>query len=305
MARVRALEAEKENRQQGVARDSSKLQQPTSSTDLQNVLDIIKTFEFKLANAEAQRKNDLEKAEAQRKKDLEKAEAQIKMVKKDLEKAEAKIEVVKKDLDNAEAQRNDLKDQVELLNREAATTRNEIDVLRDNTAATERYIEILAEDMEATTDFLALGEEASLDRIKRRNLLDRAQASLAVSLGLSAPANLKTFASRDFREALGLSSSLQVRQQCLMGLLRDNRNAIPVATTLLESNPAALSMLADRFPKVRQHGDQVAHGHRQRSWYEGSVSRSTSDKAALMTLLALLFFTCKPVDFKLTYHFLF
>jgi hypothetical protein len=65
-------------------------------------------------------------------------------------------------------------------------------------------------------------------------------------------------------------------------------NVIPSAVALLESNPAALSLLADRLPKIRQHGDQVAHGRRQRSWYEGPVSRST-DKVALTTLLELLF----------------
>ena len=113
-----------------------------------------------------------------------------------------------------------------------------------------------------------------------------------MSLGLSAPTNLNTLASRDFREALGPESSLHVRQERLINLLRDNRNAIPAAAALLESNPA-LSLLADRFPKVRQHGDQVAHGHRQRSWYEGSVFRSTSDRAALTGLLGLLF---SPVD---------
>ena len=110
-----------------------------------------------------------------------------------------------------------------------------------------------------------------------------------MSLGLSASANLNTFAARDFREALGPVSCLQVRQQRLVDLLRDNRNAIPAAAALLESNPAALSLLADRFPMVRQHGDQVAHGHRQRTWYEGSVSRSTSDRVALTALLEFLF----------------
>jgi len=298
MARIRSLEAEKENHQGGAAQSSSKLLQPTSSTDLHNVVDIVKNFELTLANAEVQRKRDLDKAEgqiaavkkdldkaeAQRMKDLDKAEAQRM---KDLDKAERQVAAVKKDLDKAEAQRDDLKDQIELLNREAAATKNEIDVLKENAAATERYIEILAEDVEATTDFLALGDEASLDRIKRRNLLDRAQASLAMSLGLSTSSN--TSASRDFREALGPSSSLQVRQQRLVELLRDNMNAIPAAAALLISNPAALSLLADRFPKVRQHGDQVAHGRRQRNWYEGSVSRSTSDRAALTALLELLF----------------
>ena len=96
------------------------------------MFDVIKTFELRLANAEAQRKKDLDNAEAQ-------------------------IETVKKDLDKTEAQRNDLKDQIELLKREAAITMNEIDVLKENAAGTERYIETLVEDMEATTDFLALG----------------------------------------------------------------------------------------------------------------------------------------------------
>ena len=105
---------------------------------------------------------------------------------------------------------------------------------------------------------------------------------------------MNTLASRDFREAFGPESSLHARQKRLINLLRDNRNAIPAAAALLESDPA-LSLLADRFPKVRQHGDQVAHGHRQRSWCEGSVTvfRSTSDRAALTGLLGLLF---SPVD---------
>ena len=37
---------------------------------------------------------------------------------------------------------------------------------------------------------------------------------------------------------------------------------------------------------MRLHGDQIAHGYRQGSWYEGSVARSAaSDKMALSDLL--------------------
>jgi hypothetical protein len=108
-----------------------------------------------------------------------------------------------------------------------------------------------------------------------------------MSLGLSTSTNIS--ASKNFREALGPSFALQVRRQRLLDLLREHVNAIPTDVALLESNPAALNLLADRWPKIREHGDQVAHGHRQRSWYEGSVSQSTSDRAALTALLELLF----------------
>ena len=126
-------------------------------------------------------------------------------------------------------------------------------------------------------------DEAALDRIKRRNLLDRAQASLAVSLGLGGD---RRFASLNFRDALGVSLSTQVRQQRLVEILTEKKDELSAEAVSLIAKPAALGLLAEVFPKVRLHGDNIAHGYRQRSWYEGSVARSSaSDKMALSDLL--------------------
>lgn len=130
-------------------------------------------------------------------------------------------------------------------------------------------------------------DEAGLDRIKRRNLLDRAQSSLASDLGL---VNEEYFHSLSFREALGPSPILEERRQRLSEILNERKDEISSQAALLLTKPAALNLLAERFPKVRLDGDQVAHGHRQRSWYEGSVSRSVgTDKVALMSLLDFVF----------------
>lgn len=124
----------------------------------------------------------------------------------------------------------------------------------------------------------------ALDRIKRRNLLDRAQASLALFFGLGG--GDVRFASLKFREALGISSSIQERQQRLVEILTEKKNEIPAGAASLIAKPAALSLLAEVSPKVRLDGDQIAHGYRQRSWYLGSVTRSAaSDKTALSDLL--------------------
>ena len=162
-----------------------------------------------------------------------------------------------------------------------AALKNEIDVLKENAVATERYIEGLAEDVEATTEFLALGvrlfsclppsllllpfyQGRGQSRSNQTQKPARPCSSmLAKSLGLSTGTSNNISASRDFREALGPSSSLQVCWQRFLDLLREHVNAIPTDVALLESNPAALNLLADRSPKIRQHGDQVAHGHRQ------------------------------------------
>jgi hypothetical protein len=126
-------------------------------------------------------------------------------------------------------------------------------------------------------------DEAALDRIKRRNLLDRAQASLAVFFGLGGD---RRFASLNFRDALGISLSTQERQQRLVEILTEKKDEIPAEAASLIAKPAALGLLAEVSPKVRLHGDQIAHGYRQRSWYEGSVARSAvSDKMALSDLL--------------------
>jgi len=93
-------------------------------------------------------------------------------------------------------------------------------------------------------------------------------------------------ASMSFREALG-SSSLDERQQRLSDILREKKDELSSEAALLITKPAALNLLADRFSKVRLDGDQVAHGHRQRSWYEGAVTRSV-DRIALMDLLDLV-----------------
>lgn len=126
-------------------------------------------------------------------------------------------------------------------------------------------------------------DEAGFDRIKRRNLLDRAQALLAISLGLS---NDIYQASAKFREALGPSSSLEERHQLLLTMLTEKMDDLPHEAVLLMNKPDALNLLAERFPRVRLNGDQVAHGYRERSWYEGSVFRSVGrDKTALKSLL--------------------
>jgi len=89
-----------------------------------------------------------------------------------------------------------------------------------------------------------------------------------------------------FREALGPSSSPKERQQRLSEILMEKKDEIPTAAALLMTKPAALNLLAERFAKVRLDGDQVAHGYRQWSWYEGSVTRSVgTDKVALTGLL--------------------
>ena len=126
-----------------------------------------------------------------------------------------------------------------------------------------------------------------MDRIKRRNLLDRAQASLAMLLGLGSDVR---FASLNFRDALGITSSTQERKQRLIKILTEKEYAIPARAASLIAKPAALSLLAEVSPKVRLLGDQIAHGYRQRSWYEGPVARSVgSDKMALSDLLDFIF----------------
>ena len=123
-----------------------------------------------------------------------------------------------------------------------------------------------------------------MDKFKRRKLLDRAQASLAVFLGLGG--GDPRYASLNFRDALGISSSIQERQQRLLEILTEKKNEIPAEAAFFIAKPAALGLLVEVSPKVRLHGDQIAHGYRQRSWYEGSVARSAaSDKMALSDLL--------------------
>jgi len=278
------------------------------------VLNIIAILESKIEAAETQRRKDAEKAQEQRKKDAEIAETQRR---KDAEKAE---EQRKKDVEKAEEQRKkdqaDAKEQTRKLKMDIMVLENKIGHLEKHASeyefeqkqkdkATQQYIESLADDIEATTDFLAVGvrllsslsstssnipimqDEAGLDRIKRRNLLDRAQALLAVSLGLGVD---HRFASINFREALGPSSCPEEREERLLEILMEKKDEINPEAMLLMTKPAALNLLADRFPKVRLHGDQVAHGYRQRSWYEGSVARSVgTDKVALMGLLDFIF----------------
>ena len=134
-----------------------------------------------------------------------------------------------------------------------------------------------------SSDVFWIQDEAGLDRIKRRNLLDRAQASLAVSLGLS---DESYSASIQFRETLNSSSSLQERQQRLLEMLTEKKDNLPSQAVLLITKPEALNLLAERSPRVRLDGDRVAHGYRERSWYEGAVSRSVGkDRIALTSLL--------------------
>jgi hypothetical protein len=70
-----------------------------------------------------------------------------------------------------------------------------------------------------SSDVLVFQDEASLDRIKRRNLLDRAQALLTTQL-------VDGRSSMSFREALGSSSSLDERQQRLSDILREKRDKL-------------------------------------------------------------------------------
>ncbi|KAJ3492054.1 hypothetical protein NLJ89_g11282 [Agrocybe chaxingu] len=249
MARVRELEAEKENRQPETVQNTSKL--PHHSVPIvppvhpDDVFDMLKILQSRLEEAEAQRKKDAETAEAQRKKDAERAEAQR-----------------KKDAERAEAQRKrdqaDTKNQIRKLEMAIQELEHETKQLKQNAndrelevkqkdEATLRYIESLADDIEATTDFLSVGDEAGLDRIKRRNLLDRAQSSLAVCLGLT---NDQPFASLHFRDTLGPSPILAERRQRLSEMLKEKKDEIPSQAALLLTKPAALDLLAERLPKM-------------------------------------------------------
>lgn len=72
----------------------------------------------------------------------------------------------------------------------------------------------------------------------------------------------------------------------MLAMLTEKKNELPSQAALLMTKPEALNLLAERFPRVRLDGDQVAHGYRERSWYEGPVSRSVGrDKVALTSLL--------------------
>jgi len=247
---------------------------------------MLKALQLKLEEVEAQRKKDAEEVEVERKKDAERVEAQRK---KDAERVEAQR---KRDQADAKEQNrkleveiNELKYEIRRLEQHASEGQLE---RKQKDEGTRRYIESLALDMEVTKEFLAVGDEAGLDRIKRRNLLDRAQALLATYLGL-VPDGDHLFASMHFREALGPSNVAKDRQQRLSELLTKKKDEIPTAAALLLAKPAALELLAERSPKVRVDGDQIAHGHRQRSWYEGSVTRSVgTDKVALAILLDLV-----------------
>jgi len=92
-----------------------------------------------------------------------------------------------------------------------------------------------------------------------------------------------------FREALGPSSATGERQERLVELLTKKKAELPTAAALLLTQPVALELLAMRLPKVRRDGDLVAHGRRQRSWYDGCLTRSVgADKAGLTILLDLV-----------------
>ncbi|KAF8907883.1 hypothetical protein CPB84DRAFT_1843732 [Gymnopilus junonius] len=227
-----------------------------------------------MAKAAEQRKQDEEKAAVQRKKDAEKAEVQRK---KDLSDAKKNADAWERKL---QLKIKDLEDKVERLEQDATDQKLEA---KQKHEATQRYIESLADDIDAATDFLAIGDEASLDRIKRRNLLDRVQATLASSLGLS---DDRYLASHQFREALGPSSSLEERRTRLREMLDNKKEELPKEAAFLMNRPEALALLAERYHRVRLDGDQVAHGYRERSWYEGSVSRSSGGgKVGLTSLL--------------------
>ncbi|KDR71940.1 hypothetical protein GALMADRAFT_213435 [Galerina marginata CBS 339.88] len=152
------------------------------------------------------------------------------------------------------------------------------------------YILTLAEQVDDATEFLSMGDTQAMDRIKRRNLLDRAQGTLALSFGISK--NIRT-ASLDFRLALGQSSDPQERQRQLL-LLQDN---IPSSSSevrgpagALFKVPEALILLTDPSPKVRLDGNNIAHGRRKRDWYESAVVGS-ADRVALSALLDFVFGT--------------
>lgn len=89
-----------------------------------------------------------------------------------------------------------------------------------------------------------------------------------------------------FRETFNPDSSLEERQQSLLEMLTKKKDDLPSQAALLITKPEALNLLAERSPRVRFDGDQVAHGYRERSWYEGAVFRSVGkDKIALTSLL--------------------
>jgi hypothetical protein len=59
------------------------------------------------------------------------------------------------------------------------------------------------------------------------------------------------FASLNFRDALGITSSIQERQQRLVEILTEKKKEIPAQAASLIAKPAALSLLAEVSPKVR------------------------------------------------------
>ena len=131
-------------------------------------------------------------------------------------------------------------------------------------------------------------DERIFDRIKRRKLLDRAQASLAIALGLS---DDEYAASVQFREKLNESTSLAERREILLAMLTAKKDEIPGAALLI-TKPDALNLLAEQHPRIRTPKDQVVHGYHEpeRSWYEGPVLRSTgNDKVALTSILDYIF----------------
>ncbi|KAF9481295.1 hypothetical protein BDN70DRAFT_991980 [Pholiota conissans] len=238
---------------------------------------------------EKQRKKDKDEAEArakeadEREKKLKNKEGLIKrkqrLGKKDKEEADARA---KKADERAKKADERAKKAEERRKKDAATLKEQEDKIatlerqgrerkleqKRIDEATRRYIEDLADGLNATTDFLATGDEATLDRIKRRNLLDRAQKWVAGILQLSDDIYL---ASVRFREELGPSFVLEDCRKRLVGLLEEKRDNVPEVAKLLDGDKSVLTLLAEHLPQIRIEGNAIGHGNAKRSWYEGSV----------------------------------
>lgn len=109
---------------------------------------------------------------------------------------------------------------------------------------------------------------------------------LAVSLGI---ASSGPFASSQFREALGPSSSPDDRKDKLRQMLMDKKDKLSGPEAELLNKPETLNLLADRHHRVRLDGNEVAHRGRERGWYENAVVRSGKFKVALLDLLDFVF----------------
>ncbi|KAF9481297.1 hypothetical protein BDN70DRAFT_876443 [Pholiota conissans] len=228
---------------------------------MQQADELAKTFQAWLRKVEEK----LEKEEEQRETDIQDAKEVITKLEATLKEHQGKI-----------------------ANLERCSHERELEQRLSN-KATRRSLESLSDDINAATNFLATEDEATLDQIKCRNLLERGQKWAAGILQLSDDTYL---ASVRFREELGPSFVLEDRRRQLIELLEEKKDNVPEAANLLDGDKPVLTLLAEHLPQIRIEGNVIAHGNAKRSWYEGSVSRATGpDKVGLTHLLTLV---CGP-----------